>query len=206
MAMNRFTVTLLSGLLLMLASASSTPAIDIGTHGQAPGDQMGEATNFFKGLASQSSNPLIVSMAQESLRKLHDPQASSARSNRQTEVKLLPQMDSTYVVPAIVNQRHMATFLVDTGASYTVITPKMAHQLGIRLDNSTSVPVSTANGTVNAPLVTIKHLTLGNLQIDNVEAVVADLGEGNPISGLLGMSFFRGMDLTFRQDRLVISR
>jgi len=203
MGIKRLTVNLLTGILFLCALANSTPAIDIGAHKQVSPADLGEATNFFTGLARQSSNPLIVSMAQESLRRLHDPDTRA--SHNQTEVKLLPQMDNTYVVPAFVNQRHAATFLVDTGASYTVITPKMAHQLGIRLDNSNTVPVSTANGTVQAPLVTIKSLSLGNLQVSNVEAVVADLGDGNPISGLLGMSFFHGMDLTFRQDTLVIT-
>jgi clan AA aspartic protease (TIGR02281 family) len=206
MAINRVSVTLLSTLLLMLACASSTPASDIDAHSQDQGSTRGEAATFFKNLADKSNNPLIVSMAQESLRQLRDPEAKSSHHKPQTEVQLLPQFDNTYVVPALVNQHHAATFLVDTGASYTVITPKMARQLGIRLDNSVSVPVSTANGTVQAPLVTIKRLSLGSLQIDNVEAVVADLGgDANPISGLLGMSFFHGMDLTFHQDRLVIT-
>jgi aspartyl protease family protein len=101
----------------------------------------------------------------------------------------------------------MATFLVDTGASYTVITPQTAQALGVDLnDDLPSVPVTTANGTVHAPLVTLKQISLGGMQVQNVQAVVADLGDAPQLSGLLGMSFFQGMEISFKQDKLVISR
>ena len=46
----------------------------------------------------------------------------------------------------------------------------------------------------------------GQVQVDDVEAVVTELGDSPQLSGLLGMSFFQGMDLSFKRDRLVISR
>jgi clan AA aspartic protease (TIGR02281 family) len=198
MAANRLFLMLLSGILWMFACTSTPAASDLG-HRAA--DPKGEASAFFANLASTSNNPLIVSMARESLQKMQEP----ASTKTTHEIKLLPQLDNTFVVPAMVNNKHTGTFLVDTGASYTVITPKMAKELGIRLDGSSSVEVNTANGTVHAPLVKIKQLSLGGLQVENVEAVVADLGDVNPISGLLGMSFFHGMELSFKQDKLVIT-
>jgi clan AA aspartic protease (TIGR02281 family) len=219
MVNNRLLVLALSGAIWALACTRS-PAVDINP---PQSNEWSEATAFFNQLITTSKNPVIVNMARENLLKMQQPLPPQAEScamqpvayrpteadiplNRTvTEVKLLPQSDNTYVVPAIINKKHMATFLIDTGASYTVITPQMARQLGLHLtDENTSVPVTTANGTVNAPLVTLKQLSLGGLRVDNVEAVVADLGDAPQLSGLLGMSFFHGMDLSFKRDRLVI--
>ncbi len=228
MSVKRLMLLALTGFVLV-GTSNTTPAMDVN---QQP-TEWSEAAAFFNQVIITSKNPIIVNMARASLSKLRQP---SSVDNREayadptlsnfppkasafpsgvtpqvgrtfTEVKLLPQSDNTYVVPALVNQRHTATFLVDTGASYTVITPQMARQLGISINrDTTTVPVTTANGTVNAPLVTIKQMMLGGMRVDNVEAVVTDLGDSPQISGLLGMSFFHGMDLSFKHDRLVIER
>lgn len=181
------------------------------------GGSVNEATVFFTELLQTSANPIIVSFARENLKKLQaggDNLLASAETTIMPSpvktlavVSLLPQVDNTYVVPAVVNRKFMATFLVDTGASYTVITPQMAKSLGVDLtDDLPSVPVTTANGTVQAPLVTLKQVSLGGMQVQNVQAVVADLGDAPQLSGLLGMSFFQGMEISFKQDKLVISR
>ncbi|WP_373531174.1 TIGR02281 family clan AA aspartic protease [Vampirovibrio sp.] len=201
---NRFLTIVLAGLMGLVMPAVSS-AIDVNP---GRGQDLREAKAFFGNLASTSKNPLIVSMAEESLRKIQDTdQEKSLNPSRRAEVTMLPQTDNTFVVPAVVNRKHMATFLVDTGASYTVITPQMAEQLGIKVVATTpTLPVMTANGTFNAPVVTLKHVTLGGMRVDDVEAVITDLGDTPQLSGLLGMSFFRGMELSFKQDKLVISR
>ncbi len=202
---NRFLLILLTGLICWTVPTVS-PAIDMNL---TQGNQLSEAQAFFNQLAQNSKNPLIVSMAQESLRKIENAKTNKDATPRKStaEITMLPQSDNTFVVPAVVNKRYMANFLVDTGASYTVITPQMAKELGIKLhENHQSLPVMTANGTLNAPVVTLRNVSLGGIQVDEVEAVVTDLGDTPQLSGLLGMSFFRGMDLSFRQDKLVISR
>jgi aspartyl protease family protein len=185
--------------------------------GNQPKGSVNEATAFFTELLQTSSNPIIVGFARENLKKLQaggdnllasaEPAVSPNPVRTLAVVALVPQVDNTYVVPAVVNKKFMATFLVDTGASYTVITPQMAKSLGVDLtDDLPTVPVTTANGTVEAPLVTLKQVSLGGMQVQNVQAVVADLGDAPQLSGLLGMSFFQGMEISFKQDKLVISR
>jgi clan AA aspartic protease (TIGR02281 family) len=219
------TMMMMSRLLILLftssicfASCSTRSVIESNSN------KMEEATDFFNRLIQTSDNPIIVNMARINLKALQnstplaqtpcppsndfESQESRGKSAKTfTEVKLVRQVDNTYVVSAMVNNRYPATFLVDTGASHTVITPAMARQLGLPFDKgNTKVPVNTASGILNAPLVQLKRLSLGNLQVENVEAVVADLGENNPISGLLGMSFFHGMELSFKANKLIISR
>lgn len=224
MVLNRLLLAALLGTVWTFGSMTTSLAVDVNI---PPSNEWDEASSFFHQIISTSKNPIIVNMAKENLLKLQQPEPATLTScdmqagqiipvsytpatqgkRTTTEVKLVPQLDNTYVVPAIVNKTHLTTFLVDTGASYTVITPQTARQLGVRLGKGvTTVPVTTANGTVSAPLVTLKQLSLGGMQVENVEAVVADLGDAPQISGLLGMSFFHGMDLSFKRDRLVIER
>jgi len=192
--------------LIWLGAPVSSPALDVSL---APSGDVGEAAQFFSEVAQKTKNPLIAQMARDSLLQLQTAKTVSTVSKHKNtaEVALLPQYDHTFVVPATVNRRYMATFLIDTGASYTVITPATAATLGIKIasDNPT-VPVTTANGVLHAPVVRLHNVSLGGLQVDNVDAVVTELGDSPQLSGLLGMSFFQGMDLSFKQDRLVISR
>lgn len=199
---NRILVTLLASLVCWATPAVS-PALDVNL---AQRHELKEAKAFFTDLARNSRNPLIVSMAEDSLRKIRE--SSEAHKPKSTaEITMLPQSDHTFVVPAVVNGRYMANFLVDTGASYTVITPQMAQQLGIKIPaDHPTLPVTTANGTLNAPIITLRNVNLGGITVNGVEAVVTDLGDAPQLSGLLGMSFFRGMELSFKQDKLVISR
>jgi aspartyl protease family protein len=202
----------LSGLLItgLLSLTMCTSGFAVDVNPPAVND-ISEATAFFGQLASTSSNPVIADMAREALQRIREGDGAKHlledNTHKVTEVALVPQTDNTYVVPAVINKKFMATFLVDTGASYTVITPETASALGIQIDaENPTVPVTTANGTVEAPVVTLRNVSLGGLQVKEVQAVVTDLGDAPQLSGLLGMTFFQGMELSFKQDRLVISR
>ncbi|HEY9687368.1 MAG TPA: TIGR02281 family clan AA aspartic protease [Coleofasciculaceae cyanobacterium] len=179
------------------------------------GNDLSEAEVFFTKVLHTTSNPVIAAMARDSLLKIQTGDAkespaavaSPAPSKTVAEVALLPQTDSTYVVPVVVNKNVMATFLIDTGASYTVITPETAKAIGVEVTKETpTVPVTTANGTIDAPVVRLRNVSLGGMLVNDVEAVVTPLGATPQLSGLLGMSFFRGMEISFKQDRLIISR
>lgn len=78
-------------------------------------------------------------------------------------------------------------FLVDTGASLVALTPEDARAAG--LDPATlsySAVMSTANGTARAAPVRLRSLRLGQLEVEDVRAVVME----RPMAvSLLGMSF-----------------
>jgi clan AA aspartic protease (TIGR02281 family) len=166
--------------------------------------QVSEAALFFNQLAKTSSNPVISNMARDTLNRL-EHQDGPPRT--QVVVPLLEQSDASLVVPTLVNDKIMGTFIVDTGASYTVITPAMAERLEVRITPETPrVSMITANGHIRAPLVTLRNITIGELRVPSVQAVVQPIGNGDDVllSGLLGMNFFSGMELTVKQDRLII--
>lgn len=165
--------------------------------------QLQEAVQVFEQMAKDTHNPYVAQMARENLSQLK--QKSGVKV--QVAVPLLQTGcdHGTLAVPVLLNKRVMGTFVVDTGASYTVITPRLAAKLGIVVsDDAPRIAIRTANGVVHAPLVTIPSLSLGKVDLGQVQAVVHDLGDDLMLSGLLGLNAFKGMDMSVSQQTLYL--
>lgn len=78
--------------------------------------------------------------------------------------------------------------LIDTGATYVAINRTTARTIGLGLANSDfKHQVRTANGLTSAALVTIGHMDVGSVTVDNVQAFVLD--DKSLSATLIGMSF-----------------
>jgi clan AA aspartic protease (TIGR02281 family) len=92
------------------------------------------------------------------------------------------------VVEVILDGQGKHEFTVDTGASFTNISWKMAKNLGITIDENTPfLPIATASDIVFNPLVTVRSVKMEKVVVENVDVTISDLPgqEG----GLLGNSF-----------------
>ena len=77
--------------------------------------------------------------------------------------------------------------LVDTGASVIALTGEDAEAMGLYWDSATVRPVAQgASGPVYGVPVTLERVSVGQLEVGNVEAVVVPEGLG---VSLLGQSF-----------------
>ncbi|MGF1477430.1 MAG: TIGR02281 family clan AA aspartic protease [Geminicoccaceae bacterium] len=80
-------------------------------------------------------------------------------------------------------------FLVDTGASFLVLSPEDARAIGLRpMPSDYTVKFRTANGFVRAAPVTLRDVRLGQFETYNVEAFVNEVPIG---TSLLGMNFLQ---------------
>ena len=105
---------------------------------------------------------------------------------RGTVVKI-KKTEGHFIVKAKGNGRsvHM---IVDTGASTVVLRSEDARRAGIQLNAlAYTVPVETANGRAFAARVKLDKVSLGELTLDKVEALVTKPGALH--QSLLGMSF-----------------
>ncbi len=95
-------------------------------------------------------------------------------------------------------------FLVDTGATTTVLTAADARRVGIDLSSlSYSVPVSTANGVARAARASADEIRIGDISRARIPLLVAESGQLG--QSLLGMNFLgtlSGFDV--RGDRLIL--
>lgn len=96
------------------------------------------------------------------------------------------------------------TLTVDTGASAVVLTYDDAAAANIDVGRlSYNVSVKTANGSTNAAPVIVDHLQIGNIERDNVRALVSRPGDLS--ESLLGMSFLdRLSGYSVRGDRIIL--
>ena len=94
---------------------------------------------------------------------------------------------TSWLVQATVNGRTEGLFLLDTGASYCVITPSLARELALPPTGS-YVNVLTANGSVKAPVVRLRSLELNGTRAQDVQAIVHD-AVGPKLDGVIGLNF-----------------
>lgn len=88
--------------------------------------------------------------------------------------------------------------MLDTGASYTVLTRQTAHDLGISgLERLPTQPFLTPGGPIQAPVTTLKSIRVGTVEVQDV-AVAIDIA-GHLDIGLLGMTFLRHFKVTVDQ-------
>jgi clan AA aspartic protease (TIGR02281 family) len=92
------------------------------------------------------------------------------------------------VVEGTINGAVTGPLLVDTGASYCVLTRRTASLLGLVPLDRRTVPVATANGHVEADVVELATVQLRDAAIGRVDAVIMDAVE-SPLIGIVGLNF-----------------
>jgi aspartyl protease family protein len=131
---------------------------------------------------------VVFRVAGEVLPPGHTILIDTAPSGEQA-VRLRRQDNGHFVARGAANGVSLA-LLVDTGASTVVLKPADAERAGIDTNAlSFTTPVSTANGTTYAAPVRLKSVSVGPLEIRDVEALVAQPGALS--ENLLGMSFLK---------------
>lgn len=95
--------------------------------------------------------------------------------------------------------------MVDTGASTVALTEADARKIGLKPETlSYEWAIRTAGGEVKGAAVTLGHIKIGNVRVENVEAMV--LRDGLEQS-LLGMTFLGQLySYEFKGDNLIIRK
>jgi clan AA aspartic protease (TIGR02281 family) len=102
------------------------------------------------------------------------------------------------IVEALLNRQVSVSLMLDTGATYTVLTRQTASDLGITsLARLPTHSFLTPGGPISSPVTTVKSIRVGTVEAQNV-AVAID-AEGHLPLGLLGMTFMRHFKVTVDQ-------
>ncbi len=107
------------------------------------------------------------------------------------------RQNAVIIIQVTINDKLKSPFAVDTGASYTIISSEIAEALNL-MPNPEIPPIvlQTANGRIQAPLVNLNSVAVGNLTTHNVAAAIHDLHDSSNISGLLGLNFLNRFKVT----------
>jgi aspartyl protease family protein len=95
-------------------------------------------------------------------------------------------------------------FLVDTGATLIALPAADAKRMGVSYLNAPRGTVNTANGSAVAYKVKLDTVRVGDITINNVDAMVID-GGGLHIA-LLGMSFLNRTEMTRDGETMVLTK
>ena len=145
---------------------------------------LGLLTHFFQDVLDTQNNPN---------QKIHTTQTS----DNHLEITLKRNRSGHYVGTGIINGSK-AVFLLDTGATYVAIPEHLARQL--KLKKGRKISISTANGRSTGYQTNINELSIGQIHLYNVKAIITP----NLEEILLGMSVLKQLEFTQRGNLLTI--
>jgi len=109
-----------------------------------------------------------------------------------TSAVSLKRVGDQFAVEASLNNSVQVTLLLDTGASLSIISFDTLARLGLSPDQATKTGwFTTANGVVQAPIISLAGFTVGGHIVENIEVGVMDVSHTGSIDGLLGMNFLK---------------
>lgn len=129
---------------------------------------------------------------------LTSPNQSNARN---FSVKIKRREQGIPVIDVTLNNTKTYEMLVDTGASGTVLTVKMAEELNLQPEGYALVQTPSSEA-VALGSTTVKSIRVGNGEIRNVTVIVSPALQ----IGLLGQDFFAQYNLTIKQDQIEFQR
>lgn len=131
----------------------------------------------------------------------HNPNQApvSVQGDGYVEVQLAGNGQGHYLLNGGINSRQVL-FLLDTGATDVAIPGGLARELG--LEAGAPVTVNTANGRSTGYRTRLNELTLGEIRLQGVRALIVPGMDGDEV--LLGMSALKQLEFTQRAGTLVL--
>jgi len=111
----------------------------------------------------------------------------------------LEPIGSSFLAKVVLDDSVRGMFIIDTGATHTIISPKLAKKLNVGRKEGQSVDVMVADGnTVNGRVVKVDEIRVGRASVYDSRVIILDEFEDTGLDGLLGMSFLG--HFTFKID------
>lgn len=134
---------------------------------------------------------------------------SNERNNNTERERCIPAEQHVYVsrhgmfkALGYINGKAV-DFIIDTGATLVSMDEKQAVALGITdYKHGQPITLHTANGSVQAYLITLESVRVGQVEVKNVQASVG----GNKDIILLGNAFLSKLDIEMTPNRLVLRK
>jgi len=149
-------------------------------------DDLSNVPEKYRPGAEVRKTPMEIPLLEDGEKRVSPPAISNPTESEGIEIDLI-QSHELMLAEVILNHRLKEHFVVDTGASFTLISRQLAKELDLRIDEGTPfIPISTASSVIFTPLVTLKSIRLGKVEVENVDVLIHDMPSGG---GILGNSF-----------------
>jgi hypothetical protein len=103
------------------------------------------------------------------------------------------------IVEALLNHREIATFILDTGAERTLITPELADRIKIKagLENKKGYLQVIGGQIIEASFGTLPEIEIGDALVKNLTVGITSIMPDQPyLDGLLGADFLTNFTVT----------
>ena len=147
----------------------------IGWIKQSDSEQAKKLDSFFRSLPKESAISVQI------------PIVSSSSAPRGSIVVPVMLSHNSIIVPVTFNRSLTANLLLDTGASMTMISRRIA--TGLSLYANRSRVFSGVGGAVTAQVARLDSIKVGDAEIGGIDVSIHDLSQGRQFEGLLGMDF-----------------
>ncbi|WP_293130705.1 retropepsin-like aspartic protease [Microcoleus sp. bin38.metabat.b11b12b14.051] len=122
-------------------------------------------------------------------------QPASGGNQKVFQAKIKRRAGGTPVIDVVFNGNKTFEMIVDTGASGTLITQRMATALGVRQVGTGRAGIADGS-VVEFPIGLVRSIRVGGAAIQNVEVAISKQME----IGLLGHDFFGNYDIKIKKD------
>jgi predicted aspartyl protease len=151
-------------------------------------DESRQLEKFFKALPTD--RPLSITITPSSVPKNSAPN---------TIVVPVMMNGSSVIVPVILNGVLRANLALDTGATVTVVSRRIAKSLA--LTPSGTSKVGTVGGLVTLPFARLGSLKVGDAEVQDLVISIHDFSLDPRIEGLLGLNFLKNFHFSLDAKR-----
>jgi hypothetical protein len=155
-------------------------------------DESKTLERFFKSLPAEPSASTTLDI----------PSASSASAPPGSIRVPVLMIGRSAIVSVTLNYTLNAHLLLDTGASSTMVSQRIASNLA--LHNIGSAMGWTVGGPITRPLARLESLKLGDAEVNNLTVSIHDFSPDPRIEGLLGMDFLGRFQVSLDLKRHVL--
>jgi aspartyl protease family protein len=162
----------------------------------------GETHQGVKVLSVTHDEATVEVQGTRRLLRLGESPVALGSSGSGKRIVLMADNQGHFINTGTINGKQMK-YMVDTGASVVAIGRPDAERMGIKVDDSQKVIMSTANGSATGWRVRLNSVRLGDVEVLGVTAVI--MPEGMPFV-LLGNSFLTQFQMTRTNDQMVLEK
>ena len=141
-------------------------------------------------------------VAQGAMQGLRDLLAARAATTGSDAVVPLEASRGVWIAHVVLNGRQAGRFLVDTGASVTLVSPALARALELRPAGDQTTQLQTVAGNTVGSTAVLASVRLGEIEARDVTVVIHD--PGLDLDGILGNSFLGRFTITLDADRRLL--
>ena len=160
---------------------------------QGDTEQSKQLETFFKSLPAEPSLPLANVVS-----------STSPGGLLPNKITVPVSMNgASVIVPVIFNGSLRGNLALDTGATITVVSRRIANNLAMTVLGASKI--GTVGGIITSPLARLQSLKVGDAEVHDLVVSIHDFSTDPRIQGLLGLDFLKHFHVALDTRRGVLT-